>query len=317
MRNLVARVASKYMKTSSDHLELHVFDFDNTLFRSPEPPEWWSTKKMGYWFNDAVSLSEPFVPQKPSSDYWFNGVVSEAKRSISDMNTLAIMCTGRPNREGAMRYRVAELLKDKGLDFDEVHLNTGGQTARYKAKLVFDLLNKYPNIKSVSVWEDTQENLDAIEKVCDHFGLEFNDHLIKPNPYPVDDVSKEEYEAMMKMAKVSSRPNMVDAQEVWKKYGPRRTPSVCVEMLARGLLNTGVGFIKDEHSRIESLTKKQVRDSILDYLYEELANVSEYYQDRESEIKPLPWDKAKKGSITVNEVVSPRTGVRGWKITLR
>ncbi len=246
MRNLVARVASKYMKTSSDHLELHIFDFDNTLFRSPEPPEWWSNKKMGYWFNDAVSLGEPFVPQKPSSDYWFNGVVSEAKKSISDMNTLAIMCTGRSNNNGAMRYRVAELLKGKGLDFDEVHLKPGGQTARYKAKLVFDLLKKYPNIASVSVWEDTQENLDAIEKVCAHFGFEFNDYLIKPNPYPIDDVTKEEYEAMMKMGKVSSRPNMVDAQEIWKKYGPRRTPGVCVEMLSRGLLNTGVGFIKDE-----------------------------------------------------------------------
>lgn len=316
MRNLVARVAKKYMKTSSENLELHIFDFDNTLFRSPEPPEWWSTKKMGYWFNDAVSLSEPFVPQNPGNDYWFNGVVSEAKRSISDMDTLAIMCTGRPNREGAMRYRIAELLKGKGLDFDEVHLNTGSATARYKAKLTFELLKKYPNIQSVSVWEDTQENLDAIEKVCDHLGIEFNAHLIKPNPYPID-VTKEEYEAMIKMAKVSSRPNMVDAQEIWKTYGPRRTPGVCVEILARGILNTGSGFIKDEHSRIENLTKKQVRDSILDSLHEELANLSEYYQDRESEIKPLPWDKAKNGRITVDEVVSPRTGVRGWKITLR
>ena len=162
MRNLVARVATKFMKISSETLELHIFDFDNTLFRSPEPPEWWSDKKMGYWFNNAISLSEPFVPQKPSGGYWFNGVVSEAKKSISDMNTLSIMCTGRSNSNGAMRYRIAELLKGKSLDFDEVHLRTGGQTDRYKAKLTFDLLKKYPNIQSVSVWEDTQKNLDAI-----------------------------------------------------------------------------------------------------------------------------------------------------------
>lgn len=195
MRNLVARVATKYLKTSSENLELHIFDFDNTLFRSPEPPQWWSNKKMGYWFNDAVSLSEPFVPQKPSSDYWFGNVVSEAKRSISDMGTLAIMCTGRPNDNGAMRYRVAELLKSKGLDFDEVHLRTGGQTDKYKAKLTFDLLKRYPNILSVSVWEDTQKNLDAIERVCDHLGVDFKGHLIQPNPYPTS-ITKEEYKLL-------------------------------------------------------------------------------------------------------------------------
>ena len=195
MRNLVARVATKFMKISSETLELHIFDFDNTLFRSPEPPEWWSDKKMGYWFNNAISLSEPFVPQKPSGGYWFNGVVSEAKKSISDMNTLSIMCTGRSNSNGAMRYRIAELLKGKSLDFDEVHLRTGGQTDRYKAKLTFDLLKKYPNIQSVSVWEDTQKNLDAIETVCDHFGVEFNAHLIQPNPYPVS-ITQEQYELL-------------------------------------------------------------------------------------------------------------------------
>lgn len=196
MRNLVARVATKYMKTSSENLELHIFDFDNTLFRSPEPPEWWSNKKMGYWFNEAISLSEPFIPLKPSGDYWFGSVVSEAKRSISDMDTLAIMCTGRLNDNGAMRYRVAELLKGKGLDFDEVHLKPGtGSTSRYKAKLTFDLLKRYPNIQSVSVWEDTQKNLDAIETVCNHFFVEFHPHLIQPNPYPVS-ITKEQYDLL-------------------------------------------------------------------------------------------------------------------------
>lgn len=192
MRNLVARVATKYMKRSSDRLQLHIFDFDNTLFRSPEPPKWWSSKEMGYWFNEAISLSEPFIPRTPSSDYWFDHVVREAKKSISDMNTLALMCTGRLNHNGAMRYRVAELLEGKGLDFDGVYLKTSGNTAKYKAKLTFDYLKRYPNIQSVSVWEDTQENLDAIEGVCAHFGVEFNSELIQPNPYPIS-ITKKEY----------------------------------------------------------------------------------------------------------------------------
>jgi hypothetical protein len=201
MRTLTARVAAKYMKTSSDNLSLHLYDFDNCLFRSPEPPRWWSNKKMGYWFNLPESLSEPFVPTKPSSDYWFSSTVRDAKNSISDLDTLAIMCTGRGNDNAGMRYRIAELLKGKGLDFDEVHLSTGGKTARYKAKVVFNLLRKYPNITSVEVWEDTQANLDAIEKVCDVVGVDFVPHLVIPNPYPIDDITKEDYLLMSKLAR--------------------------------------------------------------------------------------------------------------------
>lgn len=204
MRTLTARVATKYMKTSSENLELHIYDFDNTLFRSPEPPEWWDKKKMGNWFMEVISLSEPFIPVNPSSEYWYNGVVASAKKSIASMNTLAIICTGRPNTNGALRYRVAELLKGKGLDFDGVYLNPtpGGSTSQYKAKLVFALLKKYPNITSVSVWEDTQKNLDAIEKVCHGpMFVEFHPHLIKENPYPIDDITKEQYDAILRMAK--------------------------------------------------------------------------------------------------------------------
>ena len=193
MRTLTERVATKYIKTSSQNCELHLFDFDNCLFRSPEPPKWWSKKKMGFWFNTPDSLSEPFVPTKPSSDYWFSSTVRDAKSSIEDTNTLAIMCTGRRDRNAGMRYRIAELLQDKGLDFDEVHLSTGGDTAKYKAKVVFDLLKKHRNITSVSVWEDTQENLDAIQKVCQVMFVEFHPHLVTPNPYPIKHITKEDY----------------------------------------------------------------------------------------------------------------------------
>ena len=323
MRTLTARIAHKYIKTSSDNLKLHIFDFDNTLFRSPEPPKWWDKKRMGSWFAEVVSLSDPFIPINPGSDYWFNGVVASAKKSIASMDTFAIMCTGRPNTNGALRYRVAELLKVAGLDFDEVHLNPapGGSTSQYKAKLVFELLKRYPNIKSVSVWEDTQENLDAIHKVCNSLGIDFHPILITPNPYPIEDkVSQEEYEQMRRTANrryASTRPNVVDAQQIWEKYGPSRTALVCTEILARGLLNTGLGFIKDEHSRIKSLPAKKVREGILDYIHEEFAMMSEAYQGREEEMSPLPWDKAENGRISVTEVVSPRTGVRGWKITLQ
>lgn len=196
MRNLKTRVASKHIKLGSEKLSLHLYDFDNTLFRSPQAPQWWNNKNRGYWFSLPISLSEPFVPTKPSRDYWYESTVRDAKSSISDMNTFAIMCTGRGNNDAGMRYRVAELLKGKGLDFDEVHLKPNGSTSRYKAKLVYDLINKH-NIVRVEVWEDTQANLDAIEKVCNAMFVEFVPHVITPNPYPIEGITEEDYNRSM------------------------------------------------------------------------------------------------------------------------
>lgn len=204
MRKILRKIGS------SDNVKLHLYDFDGTLFKSPEPPSWWSNKKMGYWFNEPISLSDPFIPVKPDASYWHGRVVRSAKESISDPTTLALMCTGRPNSNGAMRYRVAELLKYAGLDFDLVDLKQGtGSTAQYKAKLVFELLKKYPNIRSVSVWEDTKENLDAIENVCRKLSVEFHPHIVKGDPIPTDDVTIEQYQTVMKMAAMRKKAYMM------------------------------------------------------------------------------------------------------------
>jgi len=194
MRTLTARVATKFIKKSSANLELHIYDFDGTLFRSPEPPEWWDKKALGNWFVSNVSLGRPFLADVPPSNAWIQSVVAEAKDSIANPNVWAVMCTGRVGT-GSMDYRIAELLKNKGLDFDEVYLNPnmGSKTAPYKQRTTFEILKRLPQIKHIEIWEDTKENIQAVEKVADRLGLTFEGHIIKPTPYPVDHVSLEDY----------------------------------------------------------------------------------------------------------------------------
>jgi hypothetical protein len=133
------------------------------------------------------------VPNNPSSDYWINGVVEEAKKSIADLNTWAVMCTGRIDT-GALRYRVAELLRQEGLDFDQNFLNdTGRLTRPYKKVTLIELLKQFPQVKKVVVWEDTQKNLDALESICDRIGIEFEGKLISERLLSSNHISEDEY----------------------------------------------------------------------------------------------------------------------------
>jgi hypothetical protein len=134
--------------------ELHLFDFDGTLFRSPFSPVVWK----GDWWNDVRSLIPPCVPQRPGPDWWIPKTVAQAKRSISDPNVYAVLATGRPAESG-LRYRVPELLKDKGLRFDEVHLAPPSGTLAFKKGVITQILRRYPFIHTVRIWDDRRSHL--------------------------------------------------------------------------------------------------------------------------------------------------------------
>jgi hypothetical protein len=147
--------------------ELHLYDFDGTLFRSPESPlgdvrGWWSKEQ---------SLNPPCVPDNPDASWWNLPVVVEAKQSISNPDVLAVLLTGR--RDAIFRWRVPELLKGIGLRFDQVALGQGASVAAFKAQVVSQLLSRYPVIGRVVFWDDTAENLAAVGRVVEQRGRVF------------------------------------------------------------------------------------------------------------------------------------------------
>jgi len=144
-------------------LELHVYDFDGTLFKSPDQPDWWKEKRL--WWAHPSSLEAPAVPENPSSDWWNMRVVSDAKRSTKNPNVYAVLLTGRSDR--VYRYRVPELLKQAGLAFDEVHLANTDDTKTWKLKMLKKLLSRFPDVRHVHIWEDADHlgaMLSLVEK---------------------------------------------------------------------------------------------------------------------------------------------------------
>jgi len=97
--------------------------------------------------------------------------VSEAKRSIGNQDVYAVLATGRPASTG-LRYRVPELLKQKGLNFDEVHLAPPSGTLAWKKGLISDLLQRYSFIDTVKIWDDRRSHLPEFERTALKAGID-------------------------------------------------------------------------------------------------------------------------------------------------
>jgi len=157
--------------------ELHLYDFDGTLFRSPDKPKWWEQKRD--WFSVSESLDEPCLPEKPDGKWWISSTVSSAKKSIANPDVWAIVCTGRGDRTFA-RWRVPELLKQKGLNFDEVLLAPQtGVAEPFKKAVIKRIIARHPEIDTVHIWEDRADHLKAFVAYAEKLGRRGEGHLVK------------------------------------------------------------------------------------------------------------------------------------------
>jgi hypothetical protein len=157
--------------------ELHIYDFDGTLFRSPHSPATWK----GDWWSDPASLMAPCVPEKPPSDWWNQPVLAKARASISSPDVFALLMTGRKDKS-AFRYRVPELLRQVGLRFDVVHLVGGNHpdgTIAGKLAVMRKTLRDFPFITKIVVYDDRPTHLKAFKDLGGRMGLEVETHLVR------------------------------------------------------------------------------------------------------------------------------------------
>lgn len=165
-------------------LELHIYDFDGTLFFSPDSPDWWTADNIS-WLNNSISMGSPCVPEKPSADWWRVPVVQDALRSCADPDVYAVLCTGR-FLASDLRHRIPELLQQVGLNFDEILLNPGIKTDTFKAQETIRILSLYPGIQTVRVWEDNKKNIQSICKAVMSLKKECVPYLFHNKRHPLE-----------------------------------------------------------------------------------------------------------------------------------
>ena len=150
--------------------KLACFDFDDTLFYTPNPQEgkkiWFDKtgenwKHIGWWGKSETLDTNIFdIPlNKWVHDKYIN--------LTNDKETFVIVATGRLEKIKGMRDNIDKIFNKNGLQFDEVHLNTGSDTLNFKLKL-FEQKIETLGVEEFIIFDDRQEHLPEFEKWADN-----------------------------------------------------------------------------------------------------------------------------------------------------
>ncbi len=144
---------------------LYSFDFDDTLCYTKRPeegiPEWEQKTGLSWpyngWWSKAETL-DPDIFYTPKNEW----VYQRYLEAVADENSYMIMATGRLNKVPKMRENVEKILNQHNLSFDEIHLNWGGDTFRFKTKLFEELIEK-TKCDHFTMYDDRIEHLNKFE----------------------------------------------------------------------------------------------------------------------------------------------------------
>jgi len=156
---------------------LEIFDFDWTLFRSPPPPERTPRKT---FLHSPISLEPPHVPYRPGSSFWIDEIVREFKTAQRRRDSVTALITARRAKtEG----RIIELLEQRNIDPDFAFFRSASfkkdkDRVHFKRKRTLELLETYPSIKTVVVWEDEPEQIASIKDLSKRRRVKFQGHLV-------------------------------------------------------------------------------------------------------------------------------------------
>jgi hypothetical protein len=178
--NESVKYGKRLLKESvEDITKISIFDFDGTLMRTPHPEEgkkeWENFYNKDYphigWWSKPESLDDAVFNIEP-----IESTVTDYLKEMGDPNTLVIMLTGRlPHHHD----QVLELLMTHNIVFDEYRYKETGDTLGSKLHTIISLLNKYPNVSSIEMWEDREPHATSFEEWGKDNGVSIEVNLVK------------------------------------------------------------------------------------------------------------------------------------------
>ena len=148
--------------------KINVFDFDDTIFKSSKVPDNWNNRKKGYWWNSLESLHQSSY-DNDLKENWIEDTVSAIKDSMSDPESITVLCTARLNRV-EVKFQINSMLREKGLIFDNIFFKPQRKkvsSSKYKLDTIKMLLNAYSYANELSFWEDNEENLNVVKNAIE------------------------------------------------------------------------------------------------------------------------------------------------------
>lgn len=139
-----------------------IFDFDGTLFHTPEPKSgeviWKKSTGMDWpytgWWSKKETLDTDIF-NIPLNQF----VYRKYLEAVTEENTFVGLATGRIER---LRKEVEKILRENNLEFDIVALNKGGDTLTFKKRLFEKLIQEYKP-HTLTMYDDRLEHIVEFE----------------------------------------------------------------------------------------------------------------------------------------------------------
>lgn len=170
---------------------IHIYDFDNTLYLSPQPNrqfytqpllgqlyggsllggrDWWSEPRfLEKSFSEMLAASEG-----PARDrFWNEEMMALAKGSFADKDTVSVLLTGRKEEFFAQLFE-GTLQACDATFFNAVCLkraSVGQSTMDYKIAVITELIDQYEgSLEEVTLYDDRVSQLDKFKKFFSTLG---------------------------------------------------------------------------------------------------------------------------------------------------
>ncbi|KAJ2742923.1 hypothetical protein GGI20_004124 [Coemansia sp. BCRC 34301] len=192
---------------------LSIFDFDNTLFKSPRAnPRLWDQQLIGMllstdlgWFQDARTLSAPYLQY--TDNHWIAPIEELVQVESERDDTLVVLLTGRSHhayrdlilelvgRRPHLRFdiiilketltRQSPLVSQVGFDMPDKENPPAPLTFDYKMGVVEDAIAAFPEIKNIAMWDDRAHHCERMQLYLDALQLRHAERLDKAEVYHV------------------------------------------------------------------------------------------------------------------------------------
>lgn len=244
----------------SDIKRLHIYDFDNTLYKSPGPNRILYTNQtygkllggsngaMDSWWSNPAFLNESFKESiaQQGTDYWNDTIVNLARDSYVDPKTVSIVLTGRTEEkfselvqkmlavtrklkyEPQPRDDSADLLKFNAvcLKKRDAGLGTYKHTFDAKVTCIQSFIDNYPNLQEITIYDDRAKQVGLFKSRF--FDMRprprFQWFVVQVPPMSISLDSTMEYQLVEEMIRKYSQAAVADPSAPIVRYEIKWTP---------------------------------------------------------------------------------------------
>ncbi|KAK3346288.1 hypothetical protein B0T25DRAFT_583505 [Lasiosphaeria hispida] len=177
-------ILNKQLPAADKIKAIHIYDFDNTLFKTPLPnPKIWNGPTIGTlanpdafvnggWWHDSRILAatgEGHVKEETRAwnGWWNEKIVELIQLSMEQKDALCVLLTGRS--ESGFSDLIKRMVTSKNLDFDLISLKPAvgpsnqrfASTMNFKQMFLTALMETYKHTEEIRIYEDRPKHVKS------------------------------------------------------------------------------------------------------------------------------------------------------------